>query len=236
MSNIYNSHSFKKDLLLADRGVPKALVLIGASDSQSAFKQIKKAIQIKKVQETVFPSVYTGFVKNKLIAFGSTYATSLTADIVNSYTEIGVRKIALFGFCGALKKEWKRGDIISPAIIYDGVGIFKAYEISKKQIKIKEAGPSEYVTSVLTWHNLFSETAKLIRSWQNQNFDCVDLESSAVIAVCKKRNIIPHLQLVVADQLYKNDHLQKTYKTSFTELCLKRKQLIRDYINVIIRA
>lgn len=233
MSDIYTKKSFKQELLLADRGVPKALLLLGSSDAVGAIRQINSVIAIKKVQATALPNIYTGFVNNKLIAFGSTYATSFTADIVHAYSEIGVKKIALFGFCGAIQTKLKKGDVVSPKIIYDNVGIFKAYGISKKRhvIRLNTTGPDEF--SVVTWHNLFSENTKLIKKWKNQNIDVVDLESAAIVAACNHKGIKPLIQLIIADQLYKNEHLQKTYKTSYKDLCQKRIKLIQEYVTKI---
>lgn len=228
MSFIHPPSSFRTELQLADRGIPEILILVGASDADGTLKQLKRTLHAKQIKATALPGVYTGFIYDRLIAFGSTYATSLTADIVHAYSAIGVKRIAFFGFCGAVRSPWQRGDTLSPTIIHDGVGIFKAYGIKQKTIRTSRTSNA---VRVLTWHNLYSETTELVRTWNKSGIDVVDLETAAVVAACQHKQITPHIQLIVADQLHKKERLQQTYQTSFFELCVKRNELINIYLN-----
>lgn len=229
-------HSSKKHFLdflgISQKEVPEVLVLVGTSDFEGGIKELEAALKISHKKESGFPSVYFGKAGKKHIAFGTTYATSLTADIVHAFSVAGAKRFILVGYCGVVNsEEISRGDVVVPTKIVDRNAIAHAYPVSKiippkKSFEFKDA-------SSCTWSNLFSESTELVTRLKKEKIDVVDLESSALATVCTyfKKNY--EIYLIAADDLSQNEKLHKTYQKHGVNLSKIRKnilQKIRDRI------
>jgi uridine phosphorylase len=224
MPPLHQKESFLELLRIKEKALPSCLILVGASDAESALKYLIHTLKPKRVKKTGLPNVYTGYVNEKFIAFEITYATSLTADIVHSFCAIGVKEVAFFGFCGAINSTLTRGSVISLSRVIDFVGIKEAY----KQHRNIPTHSREY--TVATWHNLYSETKEKIREWKKEGIDAVDLETAAVTSVCSSFRVKSFIRLIVAEQLSKNERLNEVYQSSFSTLKRKQQVLIKDYL------
>lgn len=221
MKYLHQKQSFLEILNLQEDKIPECLILVGASDSDVALAYLIRTIKPKRIKKTGLPNILTGVVDGKFIAFGITYATSLTADIVHAFCAVGVKRVAFFGFGGSIKHSLVRGDVVRPSEVIDLVGINSAY-FNPTVLE------GDYV--VATWHNLYSESEQFVREWRRKKIDVVDLETSAVVSVCLKFRIKPFVQLIVADRLFEKEELNEIYKVSFSILKRKQQKLIKDYL------
>lgn len=224
-------HSSKKHFLdflgISQKEVPEVLVLIGSSDTEGGVKELEDIFKISHKKESGFPSVFFGKAGKKHIAFGTTYATSLTADIVHAFSKVGVKHFILVGYCGVMNsEEISRGDVVVPTKIVDRNAISHAYPVSKfippkKSFELKDV-------SLCTWGNLFSESTELVSRLKKDKIDVVDLESSAFATVCTyfKKNY--EIYLIAADDLSRNEKLHKVYKNHQVNLSKIRHNLLHE--------
>jgi uridine phosphorylase len=187
---------------------PKYLLLVGSSDVSGNLRELTKELRVKNVKATGFPSVFLAKINGQAIAYGTSYAGSFTADIIHAFCEVGVKKVFFIGNCGIINsKKILRGDRLVPRTVIDGIGIAKAYR-KKRIVKVetqkdKAGDVTAKAVTCITWHNLFSEDACLVKKWQLEGIDVVDLESAAVVAVCTSFGIDFRIDLVAVDDIEK---------------------------------
>lgn len=223
-------HSSKKHFLdflgITQKEVPEVLVLIGSSDTEGGIKELEGALEISHKKESGFPSVYFGKLGKKQIAFGVTYATSLTADIVHSFSKVGTKRFILVGYCGVINSnKVLRGDVVTPRSYFYTSVITKTYPISK--IKPSEKSFESKDVSLRTWSNLFSESTELVTQLKKKKIDVVDLESSAFAAVSTYFKKKYEIYLIAADDLLKNEKLHKVYQKHSVNLSKIRRDVLR---------
>jgi nucleoside phosphorylase len=223
-------HSSKKHFLdflgISQKEVPEILVLIGTSDTEGGVKELEEILKVTHKKESGFPSVYFGKVGKTRIAFGTTYATSLTADIVHACSAAGTKRFILVGYCGVVNSgEISRGDVVVPTKIVDRNAIAHAYPVSKV-IPPKKSFEFKHV-SLCTWGNLFSESTELVARLKKEKIDVVDLESSAFATVCTyfKKNY--EIYLIAADNLIQKEKLHNVYKKNQVNFSEIRRNLLR---------
>lgn len=223
-------HSSKKHFLnflgISQKDVPVVLILVGTSDFEGGVRELEAALKISHKTESGFPSVFFGKAGKKHIAFGTTYATSLTADIVHAFCKVGTKHFILVGYCGVINSQKiSRGDIVTPGIVFDGDGIEQAYPIAKITAPKKSFESSKDVTSY-TWKNLFSESTELVSRLKKDKVDVVDLESSAFAVVCTYFKKKYEIYLIAADDLSRNEKLHKVYNDHLVNLSEIRRSLL----------
>lgn len=218
--------------------VPSILILISSSDFASSLSSLQRILHPNTVRPTAFSTVRLGSIQNLKIAFGCSYATSLTADIVHAFCCIGVRLVVNFGFCGILTSELERGDLIFPTEVIDEDGIASVY--GRQHSFFIDHRMSEFATSlfdfikpgvIVTWKNLFSENELIIQNWIKNGIHAVDLESSAIFSVCAQWAVPCCSFLLAADNLKNRELLHEVYSTSIMQLKAKRNRFIRRFVD-----
>lgn len=157
------------------------------------------------------------------------------AMVVENLIAFGARKILFSGWCGAVSPDVKAGDIIIPdgAFSDEGTskhyGDFKADELLKTSgqlsLALKQSLISKDVAvkegAIWTTDAIYRETRQKIEQYQKQGVLGVEMELSALIAVCMFRSVEIASVQVVSDEVS-----SFTWKQGFGTKQFKQSRLI----------
>lgn len=141
---------------------------------------------------------------------GAPYAVMLLETLI----AWGARKILFFGWCGAVSRKVKIGDIIVPtgSMIDEGTSrhyLNGAEHLAESSSYVKEKtkevlnthGLSFYEGTVWSTDAVYRETGEKVAYYQTQNVLAVEMELSALFTVGKYRGIDVGAILVVSDEV-----------------------------------
>ena len=141
---------------------------------------------------------------------GAPYAVMLLETLV----AWGVRKIIFLGWCGAVSKKIKIGDIILPtsAIIDEGasahygqrdagISYASSYLVSKIRQVLNQHKIDFQTGPIWTTDAVYRETRQLVEHHQQDGILAVDMELSALCSVAQFRGVALAGILVVSDEL-----------------------------------
>ena len=141
---------------------------------------------------------------------GAPYATMLLETLV----AWGAEKIMFFGWCGAISRDVKVGDIIIPtgAIIdegtskhydqeEDGVSRPSSYILKNTKEALTKAGLTFHEGILWSTDAIYRETCEKVKYYQDKDVLAVEMELSALFTVGKFRNVQIGGILVVSDEL-----------------------------------
>ncbi len=166
---------------------------------------------------------------------GAPYATMVLETLV----AWGARKIIFFGWCGAVSKKVKIGDIIvaTGAVIDEGTSRHynaNGHDLAYPSGQILEETKKALIENDLSFHEglvwstdaIFRETREKVEHFQQKGVLAVEMELSALFTVGRCRNVEVTGILVVSDEV-------ATYKwhTGFKAKDFKKAR--RDVVEVI---
>jgi len=141
---------------------------------------------------------------------GAPYAAMLLETLI----AWGAEKIMFFGWCGAISRDVKVGDIIIPtgAIIdegtskhydqeEDGVSRPSSYILKNTKEALKKGSLSFHEGIVWSTDAIYRETCEKVIYYQEKDILAVEMELSALFTVGKFRNVQIGGILVVSDEL-----------------------------------
>lgn len=172
---------------------------------------------------------------------GAPYA----AMIVEALSVWGVKKIVFVGWCGAIYKSIKVGDIILPerAIVDEGtsgnytenlsVESFPSRELLQKVLlKLQLHETTLHRGAVWTTDAIFRETVEKVKHYQSQGALAVEMEMSAIFTVATFRDIESAGILAVSDELsdysWKPGFRAHSLKTAREEICIASLTLAKE--------
>ena len=129
----------------------------------------------------------------------------------------GARKFIFLGWCGAISKQVKTGDIIVPtaAIIDEGTSPHYIPDLRQSQPSQNIVGNIKAMFSendvvlhegpIWTTDAVYRETRDQVHEFQKKGILAVEMETSAVFSVAKYRSVEAAALLVVSDELYGSD-------------------------------
>ena len=128
---------------------------------------------------------------------------------------VNAKKFILFGSCGVLDNNLVAGKIIVPDYAIRDEGTSYHYAKAQEEIKIKNAG---LISQIFTKHHIdhvvgktwttdaiYRETKDLVRKRKEEGCVCVEMEVSAVQAMCDFRNYEFYPFIYSADNLDASD-------------------------------
>ncbi len=151
--------------------------------------------------------------KGKDIAFYMTLVgSSITAAMLEEAIVIlGIKKLIVFGTCGVLNKDITSGKIIVPTEAYRDEGTSYHYVEPSDYIKLEnsnqlasildELNVSHVKGKIWTTDGIYRETKDNMKKRKDEGCICVDMECSAIQAVCSFRNIELYQFVYGADNL-----------------------------------
>lgn len=174
-------------------------------------KTIAKFLKnVRKVAQNREFTTYRGLYKNVDIAITSTGIGCPSAAIAaEELANIGAKIFIRIGTCGGINPKMKNGDLVIPSLVLAEDGTTKEYLGKKSRLKPDQEVFKALVASVRQrnirffaginrTHDAFYESTENFLRYKNQNLDSSEMESSAIFAVAKKRNLKAGAILTVA--------------------------------------
>lgn len=168
-------------------------------------KYVLENFNCKKIAEfkvaTGITPIYEIEYNNKKFAFYKTYvgAPACVGTIEDTITEINTNKFIVFGGAGCLNKEIAHGKIMIPTEAYRDEGVSYHYAKAQDYIKINNANVVEEFMKVKklpyvlgkTWtiDSFYRETRNNFQKHKNDGCISVEMECSAIQAMCNFRNL-----------------------------------------------
>ena len=141
---------------------------------------------------------------------GAPYA----AILLESLIVWDIRKVIFFGWCGAISRDVKIGDVIVPDQSFIDDGTSKNYAPASFSKALPSASLQEAIKSALTQNQIkfhegpvwatdaiFRETKEKIAYYQKKNALAVEMEAAALFSVGRFRDIDVGCILLVSDEL-----------------------------------
>lgn len=142
---------------------------------------------------------------------GAPYAVILLESLI----AWGIRKIIFFGWCGAISRDVKIGDVIVPDQSFIDDGTSKNYIAASCSKAFPSASLQETIKSALTQNQIkfhkgpvwttdaiFRETKEKIAYYQKKNALAVEMEAAALFSAGRFRHIDVGCVLLVSDELF----------------------------------
>lgn len=193
-----------------DCGVETVLVVFSLSFF-NALISITSAVQIKSIEGCYDFNLYAFERDGKRIGIArSTIGAPAAAALAEELFSVGVENIVAFGFCGTLINI--KSHIVIPDIALRDEGTSKSYTSDKSDIitidnalKLKEffdsVGAESTVGGVWTTDAFYRETQTAVDCAVERGCIVVDMECSALQAVCNYRNMQLYAFFLTADSL-----------------------------------
>lgn len=163
-------------------------------------------------------SIFADPSKNEGISLtGPMVGAPYAVMILETLIAWGARKFVFLGWCGAISKQVKIGDIVLPtsAIIDEGTSGHYTPDRGNSQpsrdmvgsIKamLRENGVEFHDGPVWTTDAVFRETRDKVQAYQREGILAVEMETSAVFSVAEFRTVEAAAMLVVSDELSGNE-------------------------------
>lgn len=187
-------------------------------------------------QQFLYNSSLTVSADNRFFIAGPAVGAPLAAMTMEKLIALGSNRIIMFGWCGAVDRTLKVGDVVIGAVPVSGEGTSRYYQTATP------AQPSEGLVSALATRlaaagleysagNVWSTDAPyredriyIEKLHNNADVCCVDMEYSALCAVAAFRGVEFATVFLVSDELY-----QQRWAPGFTrrEFRDKSMQLVR---------
>lgn len=176
----------------------------------------------------------TNVGQKEVILYRTIMGAPTTVSMMEEIHSRGVNKFIIFGSCGELTNNLKKGALIIPTEAYRDEGTSYHYipesdfievPTAKKLSEIFEKNNIEYqFTKTWTTDALYRETVEKTKKRVEQGCDVVDMECSAIMAMAKLREIEAYQFLYTDDSLTEDEWNVKTLaddRTFFLKKCLE---------------
>lgn len=192
-------------------------------------------------QQRIYISRLAVSAADDLFVAGPTIGAPFAVMTMEKLIALGARKIILYGWCGAVSRDLKVGDVVIGGIPVSGEGTSSHYPLERP------AGPSLSICSQISATldrarldyctcNVWSTDAPyredrgyLAELNKNADVKCVDMEYSALCTVACFRNVEFGAVFLVSDELYRENWQPGYIRQEFRK---KSCQLITLFANL----
>ena len=223
----------KKEKLLPDKGI----LLVNPSEASECHQLVKDKGGESRF---LFNSQLTVDHKAQSFVAGPAIGAPMAVLCLEKLIVLGAKKIILFGWCGAIDKDLKIGDVILPTEVKSGEGTSQYYPLDSQALPSSllrsdlEKLYNNYTVKVhpgCVWSTdaVYREHRKMLQSLHlKSGVVAVDMEFSALCTVACFRGIEFAAVLVVSDELWGVDWRPGFAKDKFLE---KKEQVLRILLN-----
>lgn len=205
---VVNDHAESLNISISEIGVKKLVIV---SWLPHIVELLREAFGASKSENWLYknnPIYSTGKITIGHIRPGAPAAAIYIEQLIAA----GAKKIITIGYAGALVDKVSIGDVIVANGFISSEGTSKHYSQSPKDIKPTQQLLSQLQslssTSKLNfgkcWNTdaLFRETADDVKAFGERGALCVDMETSACVAVCNFREVETCNLLLISDLVY----------------------------------
>ncbi len=227
----------------SDQPLPPSAIIVFSPEDLSYFLQCFSR-PVSRPHRIYLSDIYTGEVGNTSVAIaGPMLGAPQTILVLERMIACGVRKVIAAGWCGSLLKNVRIGDIVLPtsAIPEEGTSAHYSLEslapsgemILSLRESLEDSGMSIHEGAVWSTDAPFRETFSKVRRFQSSGVLAVDMETSALFAVSKFRQIELAVILVVSDDLSGLKWVHGFRDPAFKQA---REKVVRSTIDAICSA
>ena len=184
--------TWRRVLGLADAEQPVAVVVEGTW--WRAEHTRRRLGRLGSVRELGIPDVYVGSSAGRWLLYACPYGAPRTAEVVQVAALVGARLAVQIGSCGVLGAGVRPGDVVLPtgALGLDGTTALYAadrWASSSEEWSDRAAamlavlGVGIHQGPIVTWPTLFNQPSALVRTWSEEGYLGVDMETAATLAV-----------------------------------------------------
>lgn len=158
--------------------------------------------------------LYYGFENSSLSFIGPFIGAPYAVILMESLIAWGIREVVFLGWCGAVSKDVKTGDVIIPDKAFIDDGTSKAYLPAQSSDAYPSASFQTSIKSVLTKNNIkfyegpvwstdaiFRETCEKVVFYQKKKAMAVEMEAAALFSAGRFHKIDVGCILLVSDEL-----------------------------------
>lgn len=194
-----------------EQSLPPCAVLVFSPEDVSSFLNCFSN-PVSRSHRLYLSDVYTGVIGNTPIAVaGPMLGAPHTILVLERMIALGARIVIAVGWCGSLQKDVRIGDIVLPSSAIPEEGTSGHYPVKSLapsaelilsiKDRLADSGLSPHEGPVWSTDAPFRETFSKVRQFQARGVLSVDMETSALFAVSRFRNIDLAVVLVVSDDL-----------------------------------
>lgn len=187
-------------------------------------------------KKLLMSSLYIGGGDNDITLTGPFIGAPYTVMLLEALIAWGARKILFLGWCGAISRDVKIGDIVIPngAIVDEGTSkhygkvdgsLVRPFGNISESIKeaLRKKGLSFHEGVVWSTDGIYRETREKVEHFQKKDAIAVEMELSALFSAGSFRNIEIGGILVVSDEISAFRHLagfhEKVFRKSRESVC-----------------
>lgn len=189
---------------------PKAIMIIVPEDLDE-FSSLTKC---EYTRDLFLSRVYSLGGNRDLCVVGPLLGAPQAVMLVEKLIALGVREIAVLGWCGSLQDGVEIGDVVIPEEAYSEEGTSKHYVsdfriyspclplwLSEIEKKLRARNVKIHKGSVWTTDAPYRETIGKVLFYQERGVLAVDMETSALFSIANFRGISLGVFLMVSDSL-----------------------------------
>ncbi len=221
--------------------LPQRAVLVFSPEDLASFSACF-AQPPRRSHKLYLSEVFTGSCAGVSIALaGPMLGAPQTVLVLERMIALGARKFIAAGWCGALSKGVRIGDIVLPSRAiseegtsghYPGVECVPSSELLEAlKSAMASTGPAIHEGAVWTTDAPFRETRAKLRAFQSHGVLAVDMETSALFTVSRFRGVDLAVVLVVSDDL---SGLKWVHGFRDSEFHESRKRVIQSTLTAIV--
>lgn len=213
------------------KDIPKKALIVYDDDY---FDKIQKQFNLNKVIDAngnIKENFYT--LNNEYLVMNPTEGAPVSAIMLEIAIASGVKSVVAFGTAGSLDGTVLPHNIIIPTSAIREEGISYHYILGSDEIEqdensirilkqqIENSGLDFIVGKTWTTDAFFRETLNKVRAMKANGCVCVDMECSALIAICRFRKVKFAQFLLSFDNLEANHNHRANYKDLLDDAVLK---------------
>lgn len=168
------------------------------------------------------------------------YSAPMMADTIETLHSLGVKRVYLFGLCGAFREDIMIGDLIIPNKVYSEEGTTRHYYANQEWFYPTDFFQNRLIqyfhpffnihnTGIVTMDACFRQTYFKEEKWRKMDCFGVEMEAAAMIGVCRLYQMDCGVALLVSDK-HPMRLSQENWNFGNTHFTKLRKQFAQQII------
>lgn len=173
------------------------------------------------------------------------YGAPAAVDTLETVLALGVKRVIIMGMCGGFSADINVGDVVIPQMVYCGEGTSQHYLGSIETItpdrSLQEAFFNSYSANfkvleypTVSTDAVYRQTMAKEAYWRSKNCVAVDMESSALLAVCQYYSIPACAVLLCSDRHPLPDE-PRSWNWGNENFSQKRKKFIQHGVSYTLQ-
>lgn len=209
------------------------LLLVNPSEASECLERLKDEEGGKS--RFLFNSKLVVTEDPQFFAAGPAIGAPMAVLTLEKLIALGAKRVILFGWCGAISKKLKVGDVLVPGGALAGEGTSRYYQVGDQEAlsPSPDSELSDALVAVLTekgikvhrdpvWSTdaIYREDRRmLLKLHQDKGIGAIDMEYSALCTVAKFRKVEFSAVLTVSDELW-----GKAWRPGFSQSVFKNQK------------